>query len=57
MAEDRIMGVTINVQCKAEDELVRVGEILNRAAAGLALDGFTASINYINIPDEDSDKD
>jgi len=55
MSEKRILGVSISVMCKTEEEMLKAGEVLNRAAAGLAMEGFATGVNYTNIPDEEED--
>jgi hypothetical protein len=50
------IGVGLTVLVEDEGDAVRVGEVLNRAAAGLALEGYTVSMNYTTY-DKDNDKD
>lgn len=47
-----MIAVTIMVLCEDETTAVKVGEILNRAAAGIALEGHSVSVTYNTVEEE-----
>ena len=46
-----VVGIT--VFCKSQEIAVKVGELLNRAAAGIALEGIDVGVSYTTVDDEE----
>jgi len=42
-------SIELKVMPDTEAEALKAGEVLNRAAAGLVMDGFTAELTYMRV--------
>lgn len=50
------IGIGLTIIVEKHEDMLRVGETLNRTAVGLAMEGFTASMNYTTFDDENGNE-
>lgn len=52
-----MIGIGVTVLVHSQEDAVKVSEQLGRVSTGLALEGYTVTMNYTSVDDDELDKD